>query len=158
MLCNNEKCKEIAIEMFKKAVKEIKSKMSPKLAESITFQLMNTLKPNGRGLTFGDTTISRDLKESRIRFNLDAVAAYVENEGCSSAWALVQKTVRHESFHAFQWLWVGSKGGHKAIEKLMEYNRVTPYKKNVMEIGAWDYEDPATAKMQNFNEAFAFLF
>ena len=156
MLCTNNQAKETAVEMFKLAVKQIRAKMTPALSDKIQVDLMNTMGP--KGITSGDCTISHDLKKCRVRFNLDFAAAWVENEGDESGWKYILKTVRHELFHAFQWLWIADKGGRKAIEKLVKYIEVTPYKESVMEKGAWAYEDPEKATMQNFEEAFAFLF
>ena len=153
MLCTNKQAKNTAIEMFKLAVKQIRAKMSPSLSDKIEIKLMSTMGP--KGITSGDCTISTDLKKCRVRFNLDFAAAWVENEGDDAGWKYIIKTVRHECFHAFQWLWIAANGGHKAIQKVLKYIDETPYKESVMEKGAWAYEDPDHAQLQNFDKELA---
>ena len=148
-LFDNDKSAEKAIQLFKKAFKIVKGKMSPTLAEAVIGKLV--MDVNGNPLVAGDCTISRDLTQVRVRLNVNLAAGYVENEPENKAWKFIMTTVRHECLHAFQWLWVAKKAGHRGIDKMRRYIEEVDYKQSVLEKGAKMYEDEDNASLQDFN-------
>lgn len=138
-----------AAQMIKKAMEIVRGKMSPALSKAIVGQLV--LEINGSQITAGDATISNDLTQVRVRINANLAAGYVENESEQKAWTFIMTTVRHECLHAFQWLWVARKAGHKGIKRMTDYIATHDYKTSILEIGARMYENENNARMQDFN-------
>ena len=148
MLYEKKESLNKAIELTKMAMEMTRAKMSKKLSNMITGSLVNSI--HGKVTIAGDVTISKDLKQIRVRFNINLFAGYVENESLATAWNFILTTVRHECLHAFQWAWVAKRAGYKGIQKMADYISNHDYATSVLEKGARMYENINNAALQDF--------
>lgn len=157
---NNQKSLEIAISLVKEAKEATLVKMSSEVIKYITTtKVVDSI--NGEETVSGGVNLYNKARlfgfelGLKVAINVNLIAGYYENEGMEKARLEALKVVRHEYFHCFQYVWLWKKGGENAIKKAKMYEHNTPYRENLLEKGAWAYEDPNHASIQNFAKDFA---
>lgn len=157
---NNENSRNMAVEFLNNAINATKTLFSQSITEKLIIQfnddLLNNLSDQGK-LAGGTCTPSKNLQKIRLEFDPNYIAWRIEEYGLEKTKTYVIKTVRHEFFHAYQFLWIIKHGGQKAINNYFIYKKMISYEQNILEQGAHDFEDPNNYKIQNLNNDLKFL-
>ena len=136
------------IEIIKEETGLMRKKISKNLSDMIQYVLWDPQNYKEAG----DTTMSKDLKQIRIRLNVRLFRAYFEEVSLEETRQFIRVVIRHETFHAFQWAWVSLKYGYHGIDKMRSYINNHPYETSILEKGAKDYENEKTFVVQDFEK------
>lgn len=100
----------------------------------------------------GFILISKNYDKFKITFDPNYIAWRMEEYGRDATWEFVWKLVRHEFFHAYQYTWLIKHGGAVAIKRYFDYAKRTSYEKNIVEIGAMQFENIDHPRVQKLSK------
>lgn len=154
----NDASKSLAITLLNNAIEIAKSLFPQQLIKKLVIHFNCDLINNSLERKINGTcTPSKDLEQIRLEFDPNYIAGKIEKEKLEDIQLFITKIVRHEFFHAYQFLWLIEHGGQKAIDNYFNYKDFISYEQNILEQGAHNFENPYNCKIQNFDRDLKFL-